>query len=133
MYCMYSNSIFCLRKIGQLMLNLIIPMPFWVNPRNQIKKFGCFQDNHFPLYFVFCAWMPVAAKLRPESQNDWENNYQGSETSCKFLRLVTQSFFGLFLVFWAFLYHKLWAIFHSSTSGTWNWKKMFKKLVLKKD
>ena len=41
-----------------------------------------------------------------------------SETSCKFLRLVTQSFFGLFSVFWAFLYHKLWAIFHSSTSGT---------------
>ena len=40
------------------------------------------------------------------------------ETSCKFLRLVTQSFFGLFSVFWAFLYHKLWAIFHSSTSGT---------------
>ena len=41
-----------------------------------------------------------------------------SKTSCKFLRLVTQSFFGLFSVFWAFLYHKLWAIFHSSTSGT---------------
>ena len=41
-----------------------------------------------------------------------------SETSCKFLRLVTQSFFGLFSVFWAFLYLKLWAIFHSSTSGT---------------
>ena len=41
-----------------------------------------------------------------------------SKTSCKFLRLVTQSFFGLFPVFWAFLYHKLWAIFHSSTSGT---------------
>ena len=41
-----------------------------------------------------------------------------SETSCKFLRLVTQSLFGLFSVFWAFLYYKLWAIFHSSTSGT---------------
>ena len=55
-----------------------------------------------------------------------------SKTSCKFFRLVTQSFFGLFSVFWAFLYHKLWAIFHSSTSGTWNWKKRFKNLILKK-
>ena len=46
-------------------------------------------------------------------------HYTGcSEMSCKFLRLVTQSFFGLFPVFWAFLYYKLWAIFHSSTSGT---------------
>ena len=59
---------------------------------------------------------------------NWQfTTYTGcSETSCKFLRLVTQSFFGLFSVFWAFLYHKLWAIFHSSTSGTWNWKKGLK-------
>ena len=54
------------------------------------------------------------------------------KTSCKFLRLVTQSFLGLFPLFWAFLYHKLWAIFHSGTSWTWNWKKKFKNLILQK-
>ena len=42
-----------------------------------------------------------------------------SETSCKFLRLVTQSFFGLFPVFWGFFYHSIWAIFHSGTPGTY--------------
>ena len=77
--------------------------------QNDSLENNCFAKRHGCIYRVFC-----------------------SETSCKFLRLVTQSFFGLFSVFWAFLHHKLWAIFHSSTSGTWNWKKRLINLRLKK-
>ena len=43
----------------------------------------------------------------------WSQQCTGcSETSCKFLRLVTQSFFGLFPGFWAFLYYKLVLLGH---------------------
>ena len=41
-------------------------------------------------------------------------------------------FFGLFLMFWAFFYHSIWAIFHSGTFGTYDWKKSLKISSFKK-
>ena len=42
------------------------------------------------------------------------------------------SFFGLFLMFWTFFDHSMWAIFHSSTFGAYDWKKNLNSLILKK-
>ena len=91
----------------------------WKRPR--WPRAGWRPSSPWPAPWTCCAppRYPPSAAARPCTRS----STGCFKTSCKFLRLVTQSFFGLFPVFWAFLYHKLWAIFHSSTSGTWNWKK----------
>ena len=64
------------------------------------------KDFFFTFYFLpspFNFFIPILLRMKCQRYR-----YTGCfKTSCKFLRLVTQSFFGLFSVFWAFLYHKL--------------------------
>ena len=111
----YRNKVWKPKK--SCYLQLVIKHNFWtlqfednLNINRSISTSSQASQNQMGVKTIVCCC--------------WSQQCTGcSETSCKFLRLVTQSFFGLFPVFWAFLYHKLWAIFHSSTSGTWNWKK----------
>ena len=64
-------------------------------------------------------------------------NYREASTGCSQkggMQYVPLNllFFGLFLMFWPFFDHSIWAIFHSGTFGTNDWKKSFKISSFKK-
>ena len=65
--------------------------------------------------------------------NDHQINLQGVLKRAEWGRsLYIPHFFGLFLMFWTFFDHSIWAIFHSGSFGSSDWKKSWKISFSKK-